>query len=184
MQLCYSKCPVTKFFCEQFFEEQRCLSVMCLSFTDFSLPYLYVPFSFHCRIILDRDTLFISSVALEDQGVYTCVASTSLDSVTAESQLIVLGKRVLSRCADSSVQYIMPLQHFCLFASFAQFSYRASITQFHRGAMYLSLINFSCAILVSPGTGMLTQTFHLFLIFVIPRTRQFFSQLRSHPEWL
>uniref|UniRef100_A0A663ENW0 Cell adhesion molecule L1 like n=1 Tax=Aquila chrysaetos chrysaetos TaxID=223781 RepID=A0A663ENW0_AQUCH len=34
------------------------------------------------RIILDRDTLFISSVTLEDQGVYTCVASTSLDSVT------------------------------------------------------------------------------------------------------
>ncbi|KAM6126610.1 neural cell adhesion molecule L1-like protein [Phoenicopterus ruber ruber] len=42
------------------------------------------------RIILDRDTLFISSVTLEDQGVYTCVASTSLDSVTAESQLVVL----------------------------------------------------------------------------------------------
>ncbi|NXW43371.1 NCHL1 protein, partial [Nyctiprogne leucopyga] len=42
------------------------------------------------RIILDRDTLFISSVTLEDQGVYTCVASTSLDRVTADSQLIVL----------------------------------------------------------------------------------------------
>ncbi|NXK86875.1 NCHL1 protein, partial [Formicarius rufipectus] len=42
------------------------------------------------RIILDRDTLFISSVVLEDEGVYTCVASTSLDSATAESQLIVL----------------------------------------------------------------------------------------------
>ncbi|NXC65766.1 NCHL1 protein, partial [Anhinga anhinga] len=42
------------------------------------------------RIILDRDTLFISSVTLEDQGLYTCVASTSLDSVTAESQIIVL----------------------------------------------------------------------------------------------
>ncbi|NWI30600.1 NCHL1 protein, partial [Sula dactylatra] len=42
------------------------------------------------RIILDRDTLFISSVTLEDQGVYTCVASTSLDSVTAEAQIIVL----------------------------------------------------------------------------------------------
>ncbi|XP_051644591.1 neural cell adhesion molecule L1-like protein isoform X4 [Manacus candei] len=42
------------------------------------------------RMILDRDTLFISSVLLEDQGVYTCVGSTSLDSATAESQLIVL----------------------------------------------------------------------------------------------
>ncbi|KFP92775.1 Neural cell adhesion molecule L1-like, partial [Haliaeetus albicilla] len=42
------------------------------------------------RVILDRDTLFISSVTLEDQGVYTCVASTSLDRVTAESLLIVL----------------------------------------------------------------------------------------------
>ncbi|XP_064523231.1 neural cell adhesion molecule L1-like protein isoform X5 [Pseudopipra pipra] len=42
------------------------------------------------RMILDRDTLFISSVLLEDQGVYTCVGSTSLDSATAESRLIVL----------------------------------------------------------------------------------------------
>uniref|UniRef100_A0A8C0FZE5 Neural cell adhesion molecule L1-like protein n=1 Tax=Chelonoidis abingdonii TaxID=106734 RepID=A0A8C0FZE5_CHEAB len=42
------------------------------------------------RIITEMDTLFISSVTFEDQGVYTCVASTSLDSVTAESQLIVL----------------------------------------------------------------------------------------------
>ncbi|XP_035193342.1 neural cell adhesion molecule L1-like protein isoform X2 [Oxyura jamaicensis] len=42
------------------------------------------------RIIMDMDTLFISSVTLEDQGVYTCVASTSLDRVTAESRLIVL----------------------------------------------------------------------------------------------
>lgn len=45
-----------------------------------------------CRIILDRDTLFISSVLLEDQGVYTCVASTALDAAEAEAQLIVLGK--------------------------------------------------------------------------------------------
>nr|XP_025966279.1 neural cell adhesion molecule L1-like protein isoform X4 [Dromaius novaehollandiae] len=42
------------------------------------------------RLIMDMDTLFISSVTLEDQGVYTCLASTSLDSVTAESRLIVL----------------------------------------------------------------------------------------------
>uniref|UniRef100_A0A8C8VIM3 Cell adhesion molecule L1 like n=1 Tax=Pelusios castaneus TaxID=367368 RepID=A0A8C8VIM3_9SAUR len=42
------------------------------------------------RIIAEMDTLFISSVTLEDQGVYTCVASTSLDRVTAETQLIVL----------------------------------------------------------------------------------------------
>ncbi|XP_077040735.1 neural cell adhesion molecule L1-like protein isoform X3 [Agelaius phoeniceus] len=42
------------------------------------------------RIILDRDTLFISSVLLEDQGVYKCVASTALDAAEAEAQLIVL----------------------------------------------------------------------------------------------
>ncbi|XP_074860930.1 neural cell adhesion molecule L1-like protein isoform X1 [Carettochelys insculpta] len=42
------------------------------------------------RIIMEMDTLFISSVTLEDQGIYTCVASTSLDSATAESHLIVL----------------------------------------------------------------------------------------------
>ncbi|XP_068550430.1 neural cell adhesion molecule L1-like protein isoform X2 [Anas acuta] len=42
------------------------------------------------RIIVDMDTLFISSVTLEDQGVYMCVASTSLDSAVAESRLIVL----------------------------------------------------------------------------------------------
>uniref|UniRef100_A0A8C3QWB4 Cell adhesion molecule L1 like n=1 Tax=Cyanoderma ruficeps TaxID=181631 RepID=A0A8C3QWB4_9PASS len=43
-----------------------------------------------CRIVLDRDTLFISSVLLEDQGVYTCLASTALDAAEAEAQLIVL----------------------------------------------------------------------------------------------
>ncbi|NWI09587.1 NCHL1 protein, partial [Crypturellus soui] len=42
------------------------------------------------RIIMDKDTLLISSVTSEDQGVYTCVARTSLDSVTADSHLIVL----------------------------------------------------------------------------------------------
>ncbi|NWU89723.1 NCHL1 protein, partial [Upupa epops] len=42
------------------------------------------------RIILERDTLFISSVTLEDQGVYTCVGRTALDSSAAELQLIVL----------------------------------------------------------------------------------------------
>ncbi|NWY11637.1 NCHL1 protein, partial [Aphelocoma coerulescens] len=42
------------------------------------------------RIVLDRDTLFISSVLLEDQGVYMCVASTALDTAKAEVQLIVL----------------------------------------------------------------------------------------------
>ncbi|XP_058701015.1 neural cell adhesion molecule L1-like protein isoform X2 [Poecile atricapillus] len=42
------------------------------------------------RIILDRDTLSISNVLLEDQGVYTCVASTALDTAEAEAQLIVL----------------------------------------------------------------------------------------------
>ncbi|XP_039414668.1 neural cell adhesion molecule L1-like protein isoform X3 [Corvus cornix cornix] len=42
------------------------------------------------RIVLDKDTLFISSVLLEDQGVYMCVASTALDTAKAEAQLIVL----------------------------------------------------------------------------------------------
>ncbi|NXY88752.1 NCHL1 protein, partial [Alcedo cyanopectus] len=42
------------------------------------------------RIILNRDSLFISSVMMEDQGVYTCVGSTSLDSITAQAQLVVL----------------------------------------------------------------------------------------------
>lgn len=142
---------------------------VCLSYvylTGFSLPYLYVPFLFFppCRIILDRDTLFISSVTLEDEGVYSCVASTSLDSVTAESQLIVLGKGIFSWCANSSVRYVMPLRHFCLLAASACFSYRTSITQFHRGAVYLSLVNLADATLASPGVGMLTQAFHLYLI--------------------
>lgn len=117
VQLCYSKCSVTKFFHEQFFREQCCLSYTYLA--DFSLPLLYLPFFCPYRIILDRDTLFISSVTLEDQGVYTCVARTSLDSVTAESQLVVLGKRTFSWCVNSSVQYIMPLQLFYLFVSSA-----------------------------------------------------------------
>lgn len=95
VQLYYSKCSVTKFFHEQCFREQRCLSYTYLA--NFSLPLLYTPFFFFSyRIILDKDTLFISSVTLKDQGVYTCVARTSLDSVTAESQLVVLGKWTFS----------------------------------------------------------------------------------------
>uniref|UniRef100_A0A674K1U0 Neural cell adhesion molecule L1-like protein n=1 Tax=Terrapene triunguis TaxID=2587831 RepID=A0A674K1U0_9SAUR len=47
------------------------------------------------RIITEMDTLFISSVTFEDQGVYTCVASTSLDSVTAESQLINISESIV-----------------------------------------------------------------------------------------
>lgn len=139
---------------------------VCLSYvylTGFSLICMYLFFS-PGRIILDRDTLFISSVTLEDEGVYTCVASTSLDSVTAESQLIVLGKGVFSWCTSSSVRYIMPLRHFCLLASSARFSYGTSITQFHRGAVYVSLVNLGGATLASPGVGMLTQAFHLYLI--------------------
>ncbi|XP_078517779.1 neural cell adhesion molecule L1-like protein isoform X3 [Lissotriton helveticus] len=42
------------------------------------------------RILVDADTLTIPGVALEDQGVYSCVASTSLDSTMAETRLVVL----------------------------------------------------------------------------------------------
>ncbi|XP_053147749.1 neural cell adhesion molecule L1-like protein isoform X2 [Hemicordylus capensis] len=42
------------------------------------------------RIIIEMDTLFIPNVELEDEGVYTCIGSTSLDSSTDDSQLIVL----------------------------------------------------------------------------------------------
>lgn len=70
---------------------------VCVSYSSYvffsSLLPVFCCFSIvPCRIILDRDTLFISSVLLEDQGVYTCVASTALDTAEAEAQLIVLGK--------------------------------------------------------------------------------------------
>ncbi|XP_069499630.1 neural cell adhesion molecule L1-like protein isoform X2 [Ambystoma mexicanum] len=42
------------------------------------------------RIIIEADTLTILSVTSEDQGLYSCIASTSLDHTTAESQLVVL----------------------------------------------------------------------------------------------
>nr|XP_020646674.1 neural cell adhesion molecule L1-like protein isoform X2 [Pogona vitticeps] len=42
------------------------------------------------RIIIERDTLFIQNVELEDQGVYTCIGSTSLDSATDDSRITVL----------------------------------------------------------------------------------------------
>ncbi|XP_069062472.1 neural cell adhesion molecule L1-like protein isoform X4 [Pleurodeles waltl] len=42
------------------------------------------------RIIVESDTLTIRSVALEDQGVYSCIASTALDSNTAETRLVVI----------------------------------------------------------------------------------------------
>ncbi|XP_060095547.1 neural cell adhesion molecule L1-like protein isoform X1 [Heteronotia binoei] len=42
------------------------------------------------RIIIERDTLLIPTVELEDNGVYTCVGSTSLDSAVDDSHLTVL----------------------------------------------------------------------------------------------
>ncbi|XP_061474573.1 neural cell adhesion molecule L1-like protein isoform X2 [Rhineura floridana] len=42
------------------------------------------------RIIMEMDTLFIPNVELEDQGVYTCVGTTSLDSATDDSRITVL----------------------------------------------------------------------------------------------
>lgn len=120
-----------KLFHDQFFREQRLCVVLILQIFLILVPLLV---SLPCRIILDRDTLFIPSVLLEDQGVYTCVASTALDAAEAEAQLIVLGKVNFSRCGNSSLQQELPLQHFCCFASF----HRASITQFHRASHSLS----------------------------------------------
>lgn len=93
VQLCYSKYHVAKFFYEQSLGDQ-CLSVICLSCRFFSSSFVCSFFPLPRRIILDRNTLFISSVTQEDQGAYMCVARTSLDSVTAESWLIVLGKTI------------------------------------------------------------------------------------------
>ncbi|XP_054832858.1 neural cell adhesion molecule L1-like protein isoform X2 [Eublepharis macularius] len=42
------------------------------------------------RIIIEMDTLLIPSVELEDNGVYTCVGSTSLDSAVDDTRLTVL----------------------------------------------------------------------------------------------
>lgn len=57
--------------------------------------WLFIHF-FSYRIIIEMNTLFIPKVEIGDQGVYTCVGSTSLDSATDDSQLIVLGKWILS----------------------------------------------------------------------------------------
>ncbi|XP_062977869.1 neural cell adhesion molecule L1-like protein isoform X3 [Elgaria multicarinata webbii] len=42
------------------------------------------------RIIIEMNTLFIPNVEIEDQGVYTCVGSTSLDSATDDTRITVL----------------------------------------------------------------------------------------------
>ncbi|XP_038627571.1 neural cell adhesion molecule L1-like protein isoform X1 [Tachyglossus aculeatus] len=42
------------------------------------------------RIMIEMDTLSISNITLEDEGVYSCLASTSLDSVKADSHVIIL----------------------------------------------------------------------------------------------
>uniref|UniRef100_A0A8D2LWW6 Neural cell adhesion molecule L1-like protein n=1 Tax=Varanus komodoensis TaxID=61221 RepID=A0A8D2LWW6_VARKO len=42
------------------------------------------------RIIVEMDTLFIPNVELEDQGVYTCIGSTSLDSAADDTRITVL----------------------------------------------------------------------------------------------
>lgn len=80
--------PRAKFYYEQFFSKQCLCVILILHIFLILMTFFFLP----CRIILDRDTLFISSVLLEDQGVYKCVASTALDTAEAEAQLIVLGK--------------------------------------------------------------------------------------------
>lgn len=136
------------------------------------------------RIILNRETLFISSVTLEDQGVYTCVASTSLDSVAAESQLIVLGKRMFFPGCKEPRAVRKAIAALLLLCGFWPVQLQTSLTQFHGGAMCLSLLTLSCATLVPPGVGVLTQTSHLYLIVVIPKTRQPFSSLQESPRSL
>ncbi|XP_060622312.2 neural cell adhesion molecule L1-like protein isoform X1 [Anolis sagrei] len=42
------------------------------------------------RIIMEGDTLFIQNVELEDQGVYTCIGSTSLDTTADDSRITVM----------------------------------------------------------------------------------------------
>uniref|UniRef100_A0A8C5X8B8 Neural cell adhesion molecule L1-like protein n=1 Tax=Malurus cyaneus samueli TaxID=2593467 RepID=A0A8C5X8B8_9PASS len=77
------------FFCDQCFAEQRACVLFILQIFLSFFDFIYF---WPCRIVVDRDTLFIGTVLLEDQGVYSCVASTALDTATAEAQLIVLGK--------------------------------------------------------------------------------------------
>lgn len=99
---CYSKCSFTELSLNSF--SVNSVSLLRARLTDFTTSICMCP-SFLCRIVMDMDTLFISNVMLEDQGVYTCVASTSLDSVTAKTRLIVLGKQIFSWCAYRLVQY-------------------------------------------------------------------------------
>lgn len=41
---------------------------------------------------MDDDVLQIIDVSEDDEGTYTCVARTSMDSDTADAKLLILGK--------------------------------------------------------------------------------------------
>ena len=51
------------------------------------------PSRFLCRMKKEEDSLTIFGVAEQDQGSYTCVASTELDQDLAKAYLTVLGNR-------------------------------------------------------------------------------------------
>ena len=62
---------------------------------------LFFFFFFTGRIIIDGANLTISNVTSEDQGIYSCLAQTALDSVTDVTQVTVLGK-----CANEKSLFI------------------------------------------------------------------------------
>lgn len=50
------------------------------------------------RYFVDGNKLQIMNVNLSDQGMYTCIAQTSLDQDNATALLTVLGKIVSDQC--------------------------------------------------------------------------------------
>lgn len=80
--------------------ETACVNLIHLfsCFPFIHIYYLYFAF----RLILEMDTLFIPNVEPEDQGVYTCVGSTTLDIAMDDTRITVLGMLICVCLHDSS----------------------------------------------------------------------------------
>lgn len=50
------------------------------------------------RATVDKDHLVVADVSDDDGGIYTCVANTTLDSVSASAVLRVVGKNWTCTC--------------------------------------------------------------------------------------
>lgn len=82
----------------------RCIWVLVICSHTLIIKYIIKIYWIHCiyRLIVGKENLTILNVTDKDDGTYTCVANTSLDSVSASAVLTVVGKIVFKIHKDKT----------------------------------------------------------------------------------